>query len=173
MSPTALTTATQRRRSIIEGNPALLVLEGADEYRPFATLLNATREWALPVIFAATDSRVFAAGVAAARAREHWIRPPCLSAFLGTSLSLLLAQQNVQTLIVAGGRTNVEVHYSFVDAHQNDFFCRLVEDCMAGESLASHEAALTAMEYLQTGARQSATTLLTALQATHARFSRT
>jgi Isochorismatase family len=172
MSPTPLATAARPPRSVIEGNPALLVLEGADEYRPFMPLLNAARGWAMPIVFAVSNCRVFAAGVSVPRAGEHWIRPPCLSAFLGTSLSLLLAQLNVQTVIVAGGRTSVEVHYSFVDAHQNDFFCRLAADCMAGQSLASHEAALRAMEYLQTGARQSVETLLIALQATRARFTR-
>ena len=172
MNSASPATAIQGPRAVIEGHAALLVLEGADQYRPFATLLDTARQWRMPVIFAATDSRIFATSVASARAGEHWIRPPCLSAFLGTSLSLSLTRQKVQTLIVAGGRTDVEVHYSFVDAHQNDFFCRLAEDCMAGESVASHEAALKAMEYLQTGARQSVTSLLTALRATHERNSR-
>ena len=172
MSSAPPATASQVPRAVIEGHAGLLVLEGADRYRPFATLLGTARELGTPVIFAATDLQVFATSVASARAGEHWIRPPCLSAFLGTSLSLLLRRENVQTLIVAGGRTSVEAHYSFVDAHQNDFFCRLAEDCMAGESVASHEAALKAMEYLQTGARQTATSLLTALRATHERNSR-
>jgi hypothetical protein len=42
---------------------------------------------------------------------------------------------------------------------------------MAGASPAAHEAALKAMEYLQTGARQSSTTLVAALQAFEARRS--
>jgi isochorismate hydrolase len=158
---------------VIEGNPALLVLDGANAYRPFASLLNAIRGWSMPVIFAAADSQTFAVGVSAAHAGEQWIRPPCLSAFLGTPLSLLLSQLNVQTLLLAGGRTSVEVHYSFVDAHQNDYFCRLAEDCMTGVSPAAHEAALKAMEYLQTDARQSSTRLLAALQAAQARRSST
>jgi len=44
---------------------------------------------------------------------------------------------------------------TFVDAHQHDYFCRVVEDCVAGSSQAAHDGALNAMEYLQTGARRS------------------
>ena len=159
------------RRSVIEGNPALLVLGGADVYRPFAPLLNAARSLSIPVIFATVDAETCGPTGSAVLAGEGRIHPPCLSAFLGTPLSLLLARLNAQTLLLAGGRTSVEVHYSFVDALQNDFFCRLAEDCMAGASPAAHEAALKAMEYLQTGARQSSTTLVAALQAFEARRS--
>ena len=47
------------------------------------------------------------------------------------------------------------IHYTFVNAHQRYCFCRVVEDTVAGSSTDSHSAALTAMEYLQTGARRS------------------
>jgi isochorismate hydrolase len=155
-------------RAIIEGNPALLVFKGAAEYPEFSALLGAVREQGAPVIFAEAAQRRLAEGLAAARPGEHWIDLPRLSAFLGTALSLLLRQRNVQTLLVAGGRTNVEVHYSFVDAHQNDFFCRVAEDCMAAEPPALQEGALKAMEYLQTGARQTAAALVRALKADRA-----
>jgi nicotinamidase-related amidase len=154
-------------RALIEGRPALLVLEGADQYRPFSTLLQIARQRRVPLICTAADQWSLAAGVSTASAAEHWIQLPCLSAFLGTSLSLLLMRLNVQTLIVAGGRTSVEVHYTFVDAHQNDFHCRVAEDCMAGHAPAAHEAALKAMEYMQTGARQRAASLVSALDAIH------
>lgn len=166
MNPTVV---TKPARAIIEGNPALLILKGADEYPGFGEFLGAVREHAVPIIFAEADQRRLAAGLAAARPGEHWIHLPRLSAFLGTALPLLLVQHNVQTLLVAGGRTNVEVHYSFVDAHQSDFFCRVAEDCMAGESPALQEGALKAMEYLQTGARQTAAALVSSLRATRAR----
>lgn len=42
-----------------------------------------------------------------------------------------------------------------MDAHQRDYFVRVVEDCVAGSTLRAHEGALEAMEYLQTGARRS------------------
>ncbi len=56
------------------------------------------------------------------------------------------------TLILIGSLTDVCVHYTFVDAHQRDFFVRVVEDCVIGSTVARHEASLDAMEYFQHGA---------------------
>jgi nicotinamidase-related amidase len=69
------------------------------------------------------------------------------------------------TLIMIGGLTDVCVHYSFVDGHQHDYFCRVVEDCVAGSSLEAHEASLRAMEYLQTGARRTSSEVIDAFKA--------
>jgi nicotinamidase-related amidase len=69
----------------------------------------------------------------------------------------------VDTLLLCGGLTDVCVHYTFVDGHQSDYFCRVVEDCVGGSSLEAHEAALKAMEYLQTGAVQNRATLIEAM----------
>ena len=69
-----------------------------------------------------------------------------------------------ETLVLTGGLTDVCVHYTFVDGHQRDYFCRVVEDCVAGSSEDAHEAALRAMEYLQTGARRSLDEVLAALE---------
>ncbi len=77
------------------------------------------------------------------------------SAFFGTDLQILLRGLKIDTLLMCGGLTDVCVHYTFVDGHQSDYFCRVIEDCVGGSSLKAHEAALTAMEYLQTGARRS------------------
>ncbi len=66
------------------------------------------------------------------------------------------------TLILIGGHTDVCVHYTFVDAHQHDYFCRVVDDCVAGSSLGAHEAALRAMEYLQAGARRNSDEVIAA-----------
>jgi nicotinamidase-related amidase len=77
------------------------------------------------------------------------------SAFFGTDLEILLRGLKVEALLLCGGLTDVCVHYTFVDAHQSDYFCRVIEDCVAGSNLEAHEAALRAMEYLQTGARRS------------------
>lgn len=74
------------------------------------------------------------------------------SAFYGTDLEILLRGLKAETLILVGGLTDVCVHYTFVDAHQGDYFCRVIEDCVAGSSLAAHQASLNAMEYLQHGA---------------------
>lgn len=76
------------------------------------------------------------------------------SAFFGTDFEILLRGLRVDTLILCGGLTDVCVHYTFVDGHQSDYFCRVIEDCVAGSGNDAHEAALRAMEYLQTGARQ-------------------
>lgn len=86
------------------------------------------------------------------------------SAFFGTDLEILLKGLKVDTLILVGGLTDVCVHYTFVDAHQHDYFTRVIEDCVAGSSLAAHEASLSAMEYLQTGAVRSLAEVMQAMK---------
>lgn len=75
------------------------------------------------------------------------------SCFFGTELDIVLNGLGVDTLVLFGGLTDVCVHYTFVDAHQRDFFTRVVEDAVLGSSRPAHGAALAAMEYLQHGAR--------------------
>jgi biuret amidohydrolase len=87
------------------------------------------------------------------------------SAFFGTDLEILLKGLKAETLIITGGLTDVCVHYTFVDGHQHSYYCRVVEDCVGGSSLAAHNSALTAMEYLQTGARCTSSAVLAAFQA--------
>jgi nicotinamidase-related amidase len=84
------------------------------------------------------------------------------SAFYATDLEILLKGLKVQTLILTGCLTDVCVHYTFVDGHQGDYHCRVVEDCVGGSGLAAHEAALKAMEYLQAGARRGSDEVLAA-----------
>ncbi|MEO0380810.1 MAG: isochorismatase family protein, partial [Pseudomonadota bacterium] len=48
--------------------------------------------------------------------------------------------------------TDVCVHYTFVDGHQHDYYCRVIADSCGGTSEAAHQASLNAMEYLQEGA---------------------
>ena len=86
------------------------------------------------------------------------------SAFFGTDLEILLRGLKVDTLLLCGGLTDVCVHYTFVDAHQSDYFCRVIEDCVAGSSIEAHEASLNAMEYLQTGARRSLSEILSEMK---------
>ena len=86
------------------------------------------------------------------------------SAFFGTDFEILLKGLKVDTLILCGGLTDVCVHYTFVDGHQHDYFCRVIEDCVAGSGYAAHEASLCAMEYLQTGARRSLEEVLNAME---------
>jgi nicotinamidase-related amidase len=89
------------------------------------------------------------------RPDDYVIRKRRYSCFFGTDFEILLKGLQANTLILIGGHTDVCVHYTFVDAHQHDYFCRVVEDTVAGSSLDAHEGALRAMEYLQTGARRS------------------
>ena len=97
--------------------------------------------------------------------RDYLIKKRRYSAFFGTDFEILLRGLSVDTLLLCGGLTDVCVHYTFVDGQQSDYFCRVIEDCVAGSSIESHEAALRAMEYLQTGARRSLDEVMTAMKA--------
>ena len=74
------------------------------------------------------------------------------SGFIGTEFEIVLRGLNASTLVLIGGLTDVCVHYTFADAHQRDFYVRVVSDCVGGSTVARHLASLDAMEYLQTGA---------------------
>lgn len=102
------------------------------------------------------------------RPDDYLIRKRRYSAFFGTDFEILLKGLKVDTLILVGGLTDVCVHYTFVDGHQSDYFCRVIEDCVAGSSLEAHEASLKAMEYLQTGARRSLDEVIEAMAQTGA-----
>jgi biuret amidohydrolase len=95
---------------------------------------------------------------------DYLIRKRRYSAFFGTDFEILLKGLKVETLLLCGGLTDVCVHYTFVDSHQSDYFCRVIEDCVAGSSSEAHEYALRAMEYLQTGARRSLPEVMKAME---------
>ncbi|CAN5409492.1 N/A [soil metagenome] len=78
------------------------------------------------------------------------------SCFFGTELEILLKGLKANTLILTGGFTDVCVHYTFVDGHQHDYYCRVIEDCTTASSPSAHAAALHAREYLQAVAVRSA-----------------
>jgi nicotinamidase-related amidase len=82
------------------------------------------------------------------------------SCFFGTELEILLKGYGVSTLVLIGGLTDVCVHYTFADGHQNDYYMRVVEDCVLGSSQPAHDASLNAMEYLQAGARRTTAEIL-------------
>ncbi len=96
------------------------------------------------------------------KADDYFIRKRRYSCFFGTELEILLKGLKAQTLVLIGGHTDVCVHYTFVDAHQHDYYCRVVEDCVAGSSLPAHDAALNAMQYLQSAARCTTEEIITA-----------
>ncbi|MDF7826386.1 cysteine hydrolase [Pontiellaceae bacterium B12227] len=192
------TAAPTEKRSFIQGQPALLVIdiqgdlfidhseeaipcmEGFDErVAGSARLIEAVREAGVPVIFIQEvhrpngvdfgreldgaeevhclendpQSEVNTAVLGFKPGEDYLIKKRRYSAFFGTDLEILLKGLKIDTLILCGCLTDVCVHYTFVDGHQHDYYCRVVEDCVAGSSLAAHEASLNAMEYLQADAR--------------------
>jgi nicotinamidase-related amidase len=84
------------------------------------------------------------------------------SGFIGTEFDIVLRGVKASTLILVGGLTDVCVHYTFADAHQRDYYVRVVTDCVGGSSQYRHDAALDAMEYLQTGALRTSDEILAA-----------
>lgn len=98
------------------------------------------------------------------RSNDYLIPKRRYSSFYGTDLEILLRGLKVDTLILVGALTDVCVHYTFVDAHQGDYFCRVIEDCVGGSSIEAHDASLKAMEYLQTGAIRTLDEVLVAMQ---------
>jgi biuret amidohydrolase len=85
------------------------------------------------------------------------------SCFFGTDFEILLRGLGVRTLLLVGGLTDVCVHYTFADAHQRDYHVRVLEDCVLGSTVERHSASLSAMEYLQHGARRTSEDVLGAL----------
>lgn len=104
------------------------------------------------------------------RPEDYFVRKRRYSAFFGTDLEILLKGLKAQTLILIGGLTDVCVHYTFVDAHQGDYYTRVVEDCVIGSTYEAHNASLNAMEYLQTGARRTSAEILAAFAARAGQF---
>jgi nicotinamidase-related amidase len=86
------------------------------------------------------------------------------SGFIGTDFEIVLRGLRASTLILIGGLTDVCVHYTFADAHQRDYYVRVVTDCVGGSSQYLHDAALAAMEYLQTGAMRTTDEILAAFE---------
>lgn len=98
---------------------------------------------------------------------DYHIQKRRYSAFYGTDLEILLKGLKAETLILVGGLTDVCVHYTFVDGHQGDYFCRVIEDCVAGSGIEAHDASLKAMEYLQSGAIRGIDEVLSAMDQTN------
>jgi nicotinamidase-related amidase len=87
------------------------------------------------------------------RPESFHIRKRRYSSFFCTELDIYLRGLEAATLLMVGGFTDVCVHYTFADAHQRGYVCRVVEDCVAGSSFEAHQTALQAMEFLQPGSR--------------------
>ena len=80
---------------------------------------------------------------------EYRITKRRYSAFFGTDLEILLKGLHVDTLYLIGGLTDVCIHYTAADAHQHDYYIKVVIDAVAGSSREAHEYALKAIQYLQ------------------------
>ena len=170
-----------------DGGVAIPSMGGREERLPRTlSVLNAARSAGIPVIFfqeahrrsmvdfgreldGVEDVHLLEGDVATELMDELDPRPdePVIvkrrySGFFGTDFEILLKGLGIDTLVMLGGLTDVCVHYTFVDGHQHDYFARVVEDCCGGSSHARHEAALDAMEYLQTGARRTSEEIIEA-----------
>lgn len=170
-----------------DGSGMAMMADMPDRMRKARTVIDAARSSGVPVIFlqeAHRPSRIdfgreldgnedehliegdeateIAADVVGLLASDDVIKKRRYSGFIGTDLEILLRAYRADTLVLVGGLSNVCVHYTFADGHQRDYHCRVVEDCAGGSDLAAHEAALTAMEYLQHGARRSSAEIVAA-----------
>jgi biuret amidohydrolase len=99
---------------------------------------------------------------------EYLIRKRRYSAFFATELELVLKSYGARTLVLVGALTDVCVHYTFADAHQHDYHCHVVTDCVGGSSRRAHDAALEAMAYLQRDCLVTSDDVLAAFASTHA-----
>ncbi len=97
---------------------------------------------------------------------EYLISKRRYSAFFGTDLEILLKGLHVDTLYMIGGLTDVCIHYTAVDAHQNDYHIRVVTDAVAGSSKEAGESALQAIRYLQRDALVTTAEIESALDET-------
>lgn len=82
---------------------------------------------------------------------EYQIIKRRYSGFFGTDLDILLKGLKVQQLYFIGLLTDVCIHYTCADAHQLDYKIKVIREAVGGSSLAAHNAALNAIEYLQHG----------------------
>ncbi len=99
------------------------------------------------------------------RPTDYFVHKRRYSVFFGTETEILLKALKAETLILVGCMTDVCVHYSFVDGHQHDYYCRVVSDCVGGTSPEAQQASLNAMEYLQEGAVLTSDEIIAAIQA--------
>ncbi|MBW4331816.1 cysteine hydrolase [Stakelama sp. CBK3Z-3] len=97
------------------------------------------------------------------RPDDYLIAKRRYSCFFGTELEILLKGLKADTLLMTGGFTDVCIHYTFVDGHQHDYYCRVLEDCLTASSPIAHDGALRAMEYLQAGAVRSSAEVMDAM----------
>ena len=69
------------------------------------------------------------------------------SGFWGTSLDLLLRSNGIETVVVSGCTTEGCVESTARDALFNDYYVVVVEDCVASDDRAQHDASLLLMRH--------------------------
>ena len=69
------------------------------------------------------------------------------SGFWGTNLDLLLRSNGIESLVVTGCTTEGCVESTARDALFNDYYVVIVEDCVASDDRAQHEASLLLMRH--------------------------
>jgi nicotinamidase-related amidase len=187
--PTVLIAIDVQQAEVLDGEHGVPVMSGGQErHARIRRLVAAARDAGVPAVFVQEvhkrslidfgreldgvegvhclegDAGTELAHGLVPRADEYLIRKRRYSAFFATELELVLRSHRAETLILVGALTDVCVHYTFVDAHQHDYRCRVVTDCVGGSSLEMHEAALRAMAYLQRDCLVDSEEVLTALE---------
>lgn len=81
--------------------------------------------------------------------KEYQIVKRRYSGFFATDLNILLQGLKVKRLYMIGLLTDVCVHYTCADAHQYDYYIKVIKEAVGGSSLEAHNAALNAIQYLQ------------------------
>jgi nicotinamidase-related amidase len=100
---------------------------------------------------------------------DYFVLKPKHSAFHATPLDLLLRQLGVEELVVTGVAGDGCVLYTAADAHLRDYRVRVPEDCVASESDARNERALTQMRLTLRADTSPSSALVAALEPQEAR----
>lgn len=101
---------------------------------------------------------------------EYVIDKRRYSCFFATDLNILLKGLKIETLLICGFLTDVCVHYTSADAHQHDYYVRLLYDCVRGSSPEAHQASLNAIKYLQTASETNSDEVISLLGAMTEKF---
>ncbi|MDD2913547.1 MAG: cysteine hydrolase family protein [Candidatus Pacebacteria bacterium] len=68
-----------------------------------------------------------------------------VSAFYSTSLDLVLKNNNIKSVIIAGVATDLAVSSTVRDAHDRDYKVTIVSDCCIAGNIKDHEGALLSL----------------------------
>jgi ureidoacrylate peracid hydrolase len=80
------------------------------------------------------------------RSDERVVPKHRYNGFVGTDLDLILRAHGITTLFFTGVATNICVETTARDAFVRDYRVVMIRDCLAGSSIAEHEASLRTLE---------------------------